>query len=141
MKHAMRWLPIMAAVSALFTMGTVSCRYAPKDEPGDTVAASVFEPVDTSSAAYKAKHKPKVVVDSVGIYVVGEASDRHQLQLISYPSRRDTTVFARKRRVKVTGNADIGHLVRITLGPNSRGDTVVTEVTEVVLPEAAKPAE
>lgn len=108
-----------------------SCRFAPKDEPGDTVAASVFAPIDTSSAAYKARKQKRVAKDSSGVFIVGKQSDRRRLQLIIYPSHRDTLVYRRSSDMAVYGNADFGHLVRIVLGTDKRGDTIVTQVMEV----------
>lgn len=121
-------------VMLLFIVGNAvlsSCRFAPKDEPGDTVAASVFAPIDTSSAAYKAKKRSRVAKDSTGVFIVGNQSNRKQLQLIVYPSHRDTFVYRRSSDMVVYGNADFGHLVRVVLDTTKRGDTIVTQVMEV----------
>lgn len=67
-------------VSALIvsTSVTMSCKFAKEDNPGDTVAASVFEPYepkakpDTATAAIVASSTK----DSVGIYYIGEGSGK-----------------------------------------------------------------
>ena len=46
----MKKLLIFALVTVLITFIHTSCKFAPKEELGDTVAASVFEPYDTTMA-------------------------------------------------------------------------------------------
>ena len=49
---------------------STSCKMASSDNPGDTVAASVFEPVDTSSHVAKSKNNTaniKNIKDSIVI--------------------------------------------------------------------------
>ena len=118
---------------AAMTVST-SCKMASSDNPGDTVAASVFEPADTSSHAAKSKNDTtniKNIKDSIGIFFVGEGSTKHNLQLVSYPSKRDTATYYKGKHLKVTGNADFGHVVRIGFYHLPTGDSIVTSVTEV----------
>ena len=114
---------------------STSCKMAPSDNPGDTVAASVFEPVDTSVHCKKIKcdtNNAKNVKDSIDIFFVGDGSTKHNLQLLSYPSKRDTSIYFKGRHLKVTGNADFGHVVRIGFYKLPTGDSIVTSVTELV---------
>ena len=118
---------------AAMTVST-SCKMASSDNPGDTVAASVFEPVDTSSHVAKSKNNTaniKNIKDSTDIFFVGEGSTKQNLQLVSYPSKRDTTTYYKAKHLKVTGNADFGHVVRIGFYHLPSGDSIVTSVTEV----------
>ena len=77
--------------------------------------------------------------DSTDIFYVGEGSTRRELQLVSYPSRRDTVVRFKARHIRVEGRADVGSVVRITLWASHRGDTVVKEV-KVIPAEDITPA-
>ncbi len=115
----------------LFTFS--SCRMSPKDEPGDTVAASVFAPIDTAALNRKARaaRKQAPVKDSTDIFYVGEASTTSELQLVSYPSRRDTIVYGKTRHLKRSGNTDFGHIVRIKLWISATGDTLVQRIDEL----------
>ena len=129
-------LLLLPVVSAFFVS---SCRMAPKDNPGDTVASSQFYPPDTAQLQRQADSA--VVAqqpDSIDIFYVGEGSTRHELQLVSYPSRRDTIMRSKARHIRVEGKADFGSVVRIKLWTSQRGDTLVKEVkvipTEKILP-------
>ncbi len=51
------------------------------------------------------------MTDSVGIYYIGSGSSNENLQLVSYPSRRDAFEYGKTRRIKVKGCADINHVV------------------------------
>ena len=118
-------LPVMSA----FFAG--SCRMAPKDNPGDTVASAEFYPPDTTQINRHRRADSTVVTqrpDSTDLFYVGEGSTRRELQLVSYPSRRDTVVRFKARHIRVEGRADVGSVVRITLWASHRGDTVVKEV-------------
>lgn len=108
---------------------TTSCRMAPKEELGDTVAAKVFEPIDTAALHRKQAAKMKNIKDSTDIFYVGPATDHKSLQLISYPSRRDTLLMGRARHIKRTGSTDIGHIVRIELWTKGK-DTLVSKIEE-----------
>lgn len=109
---------------------------APKDGPGDTVAASVFAPMDTAALNRKARVAKKAtpVKDSAGIFYVGEASTKGELQLISYPSRRDTIVYGKTRHIRRSGNTGFGHIVRVKLWISAKGDTLVQRVEEMASP-------
>ena len=92
------------------------------------------EPVDTSSHVAKSKNNTaniKNIKDSTDIFFVGEGSTKQNLQLVSYPSKRDTTTYYKAKHLKVTGNADFGHVVRIGFYHLPSGDSIVTSVTEV----------
>ena len=70
-------------------------------------------------------------VDSTDIYFIGEGSSRQLLQLISYPSKRDTITFSKARHIKVKGSADFGRVVRIGFYRLPSGDSIVKTVEEV----------
>ncbi len=113
---------------------TVSCRMAPTQDDGDTVAASEFYPPDTAAlhrAAAKRAAAMAAQPDSQDIFVIGPASTRHEVQLVSYPSHRDSALYAKSRRIRVRGNADVGHVVRAVFSANAQGDTIVTRITEL----------
>lgn len=129
-------LYVVAAIAATtFVTTTTSCKFAPEQNDGDTVAASEFEPIDTSAQhAQKVAKKDSVmksIVDSVGMYYVGSGSTKDRLQLLSYPSRRDTLEYGKTRHVKVKGSADIGHVVRIQFYLLNGKDSLVKYVEEV----------
>lgn len=112
-----------------FSLMTTSCRMAPKEELGDTVAAKVFEPIDTAALHRKQAAKMKNIKDSAAIFYVGPATDQKSLQLISYPSRRDTLTMGRTRHIKRSGSTDIGNIVRIALWTKDK-DTLVSRIEE-----------
>ncbi len=125
---------IVAATKSIST--TTSCKFAPDQVDGDTVAASEFYPEDTSAAHAKKMAKKaaaqKAIVDSVGMYYVGSGSTKDQIQLVSYPSRRDTLLYSKTRHVKVKGSADIDHVVRVDFYLLNGKDSLVKYVEEVV---------
>ncbi len=125
---------IVAATTSIST--TTSCKFAPDQVDGDTVAASEFYPEDTSAAHAKKMAKKaaaqKAIVDSVGMYYVGSGSTKDQIQLVSYPSRRDTLLYSKTRHVKVKGSADIDHVVRVDFYLLNGKDSLVKYVEEVV---------
>lgn len=112
-----------------FSLMTTSCRMAPKEELGDTVAAKVFEPIDTAALHRKQAAKMKNIKDSADIFYVGPGTDQKSLQLISYPSRRDTLTMGRTRHIKRSGSTDIGNIVRIALWTKDK-DTLVSRIEE-----------
>ena len=135
MKKILYFVAALAATSFITTMGT-SCKFAPDQHDGDTVAASEFYPEDT--AAIHAKKKAKMAAvkagkDSVGIYYIGSGSTKDIIQLVSYPSRRDTMIFSKTRHIKVKGNADINHVVRVDYYLLNGKDSLVKYVEEVEL--------
>ena len=120
---------LLLPVTSAFFAG--SCRMAPKDNPGDTVASAEFYPPDTTQINRHRRADSTVVTqrpDSTDLFYVGEGSTRRELQLVSYPSRRDTVVRYKARHIRVEGRADVGSVVRIKLWASHRGDTVVKEV-------------
>ena len=120
---------LLLPVTSAFFAG--SCRMAPKDNPGDTVASAEFYPPDTTQINRHRRTDSAVVAlrpDSTDIFYVGEGSTRRELQLVSYPSRRDTVVRYKARHIRVEGRADVGSVVRIKLWASHRGDTVVKKV-------------
>lgn len=133
-------LLLLPVVSAFFVS---SCRMAPKDTPGDTVASSQFYPPDTAKLHRQRQADSAVVAqqpDSIDIFYVGDGSTRHELQLVSYPSRRDTIMRSKVRHIRVEGKADFGTVVRIKLWTSQRGDTLVKEV-KVIPIENTTPTE
>lgn len=109
MKKLVLFFPLLWVVLSLST----SCKFAPSSDLGDTVAASVFEPEDTALTHKNLSKNVSKTVDSADIFVIGEGSTRQFLQLISYPSRRDTMTYAKHRPLKVKGSAQFGRIVRI----------------------------
>ena len=135
MKKILYFVAALAAPSFFTTMGT-NCKFAPDQHDGDTVAASEFYPEDTTAIHAKKKAKlaaMKTVKDSVGIYYIGSGSTKDIIQLISYPSRRDTMIFGKTRHVKVKGSADINHVVRVDYYLLNGKDSLVKYVEEVEL--------
>ena len=97
MKKILYFVAALAAASFITTMGT-SCKFAPDQHDGDTVAASEFYPIDTSAAHAKKMAKIAAIKngkDSVGIYYVGSNSTKDLIELVSYPSRRDTMMYSK----------------------------------------------
>ena len=133
MKKLLYFVAILFATSTVTT--TTSCKFAPNQDDGDTVAASEFYPEDTTTAHGKKQNKntsaPKAIVDSVGMYYVGSGSTKDQIQLVSYPSRRDTLLYSKTRHVKVKGNADIDHVVKVNFYLLNGKDSLVKYVEEV----------
>ena len=90
MKKILYFVAALAATSFITTMGT-SCKFAPDQHDGDTVAASEFYPIDTSAAHAKKMAKIAAIKngkDSVGIYYVGSNSTKDLIELVSYPSHK-----------------------------------------------------
>ena len=135
MKKILCFVAALAATTFITTTST-SCKFAPDQHDGDTVAASEFYPIDTS--AIHAKNMAKMAVvkagkDSVGIYYIGSGSTKDIIQLVSYPSRRDTMIYSKTRHIKVKGNADINHVVRVDYYLLNGKDSLVKYVEEVEL--------
>ncbi len=132
MKKLLLFFPIF-----LFVLGfSVSCKFAPSQELGDTVAAKVFEPIDTAVLKQQQREKMSKAKDSVNIFIIGEGSTRDKLQLISYPSHRDTMLFGKKRPVKVTGSAEYGRVVRIVFVMGKDSTKLVKQVGEIKMDTA-----
>lgn len=121
----------------LFVLGfSTSCKFAPSQDLGDTVAAEVFEPIDTAVLKQQQKEKMSKAKDSVDIFIIGEGSTRDKLQLISYPSRRDTLLFGKKRPLKVMGSAGYGRVVRIGFVRGKNRTKLVKQVEELKMDTA-----
>ncbi len=119
----------MGAGATLFT----SCKMAPKQDPGDTVAASVFAPIDTAALHRKQRAEQarlRNAKDSINIFYIGAGSTDKKIQLISYPSQRDTLTYSKARHMKRSGSTDAGHIVRVKFYV-SRGDSLVQGLEEV----------
>lgn len=116
-------------IAAAYTVG--GCRMAPSNDNGDTVAAKEFYPPDTTLLHKKRVAKARALAnakDSTDIFYVGPESNKQRMQLISYPSRRDTIIRGRTTHFHVTGNADVGHVVRIKIWVSDKGDSLVQRV-------------
>ena len=123
------YLLLLVAVVGLFP---TACKMAPADNPGDTVAASEFAPPDTAAINRRARAeaaKLAKVKDSVDIFYIGSGSTKQQLQLVSYPSRRDTLEYGKVRHLKRGGSTDVGSVVRVAFWV-SEGDSLVKSVEE-----------
>ena len=139
MKKILYAVAMLMATTLVTT--TTSCKFAPNQSDGDTVPASEFYPEDTSVQAKKAANDTaaqKAIVDSVGMYYIGSGSNKEKLQLVSYPSRRDTLLYGKTRHVKVKGCADIDHVVRVQFYLLHGKDSLVKAVEEVNLQAAQK---
>lgn len=136
MKKILYLVAALVATTFITTTST-SCKFAPDQNDGDTVAASEFYPEDTSAAHAKKTAKnaaaQKTIVDSVGMYYIGSGSTKDKIQLVSYPSRRDTLLYGKTRHVKVKGSADIDHVVRVDFYLLNGKDSLVKYVEEVDL--------
>ena len=133
MKKLLYFVAAMFATTTITT--TTSCKFAPSQDDGDTVAASEFYPEDTTALHAKKVAKnavdAKAIVDSVGMYYIGSGSTKDRIQLVSYPSRRDTLEYGKTRHVKVKGSADIDHVVRVQFYLLNGKDSLVKYVEEI----------
>lgn len=134
MKKLLYFVAAIVATTTITT--TTSCKFAPSQDNSDTVAASEFYPEDTTTLHAKKVAKnaaaAKAIVDSVGMYYIGSGSTKDRIQLVSYPSRRDTLEYGKTRHVKVKGSADIGHVVRVDFYLLNGKDSLVKYVEEVL---------
>ncbi len=133
----MKKLLYVVATIVATSMGvtTSSCKFAPSQNDGDTVAASEFYPeeetVKDSMKADSDTVDVRNIVDSVGMYYIGGGSTKELIELVSYPSRRDTFLYSKTRHIKVKGCADIGHVVRVQYYLLNGKDSLVKYVEEV----------
>lgn len=127
----MKHLAPLFLLYMLLTSVVAGCKFAPGNELGDTVAASVFEPEDTSLTHKKKVETMAEVKDSIGMYLIGEGSNKDILQLVSYPSCRDTMEYGKTRHIKVVGSAQIGNLVSVEFYHLSNGDSLVSKVIQI----------
>lgn len=136
MKKILYFVAAIAATTLITTTGT-SCKFAPEQQDGDTVAASEFYPEDTSSAHAKKMAKKTAeqaaIVDSTDLFLVGSGSNKDMIQLVSYPSRRDTFIYTKTLHVRVKGNADYNHLVKVDYYLLNGKDSMVKYIEEVKL--------
>lgn len=130
---------VLAVVAmAITALSLAGCRFARSYDDSDTVAASEFEPEDTAAAHRRAavaarRAMAAPAADSVGIYYIGDGSTRRTLQLVSYPSHRDTVAYGKTRHVRVRGSADIGKVVRVGFSVTRGGDSLVSDVEQIVM--------
>lgn len=126
-------LMLLVLVGGMLT----SCRFATSYKDGDTIAASEFEPADTSLASNLSKDTLKrvaqAVVDSTDIFYVGTGSTKQFLQLVSYPSKRDTLVYGKTLHIKVKGSADFNNVVRVRFYLLNGKDSLVSAVEQIVV--------
>lgn len=125
---------LIFAYICIAAMGvTTGCHFAKEQPLGDTVAASVFSPKDTTKVTNKKIVAEKAVIkDSTNLFFIGDGSSKHYLQLVSYPSRRDTFTYGKTAHVKVEGCADIGRVVSVKYYILPSGDSLVSKVVEKV---------
>lgn len=127
----MKKLLVFAYICVIATGITTGCKFAKEEPLGDTVAASVFAPEDTSTAKVKKTMAKAIAVkDSSDIFYIGAGSDKHYLQLVSYPSRRDTFRYGKTAHIRVEGSADTGRVVRVAYYLLPSGDSLVSKVIE-----------
>lgn len=129
----MRKILFLSFLVALAGLVPTACKMAPSDNPGDTVAASVFAPIDTAAINRKARAKAAKLAnakDSVDIFYIGSGSTKQRLQLVSYPSRRDTVEYGKTRHIKRSGSTDVGSVVRVAFWV-SGSDSLVKSVEEL----------
>lgn len=123
---------VLALVVGMLT----SCRFATSHKDGDTIAASEFEPADTSLVSKRQvkdtlNHVAQNIVDSTDIFYVGTGSTRQFLQLVSYPSKRDTLVYGKTLHIKGKGSADFNSIVRVKFYLLNGKDSLVSAVEQV----------
>lgn len=131
---------LLFIIAAALTMAfSTSCKFSHEQPLGDTVSAKVFEPLDTSALnkARLARTKTQKdsmagITDSTDIFFVGSGSTKHLLQLVSYPSHRDTTVYGKTAHLKVVGSAEIGNAVRVRYYVMPSGDSLVSRIEQYV---------
>lgn len=139
----MRKLLFFAIAVIFASMVSVSCRMAPNEQLGDTLAASVFEPEDTTTAVVAVAEPDSAaleevaqalasIVDSTDVFVVGAETNRQWIQLLSYPSRRDTTLYGKGQHFKATGSTEPGTVVRVKFYALPSGTRIVTRTEQVI---------
>ena len=126
----MKKIFIFAYIYAAAIGVSTGCRFAHEEPLGDTVAASVFSPNDTKRQKTKKVVAKVTVKDSTDIFYIGAGSDKHYLQLVSYPSRRDTFRYGKTAHINVEGCADTGRIVKVAYYILPSGDSLVSKVIE-----------
>ncbi len=136
MKKILYFVAAIAATTLITTTGT-SCKLGGVELVGVTGGACVFFAEDSSSGhGKKMAKKPAeqaAIVDSTDIFYIGSGSTKDIIQLVSYPSRRDTFIYSKTLHIKVKGNADINHVVRVDYYLLNGKDSLVKYVEEVKL--------
>ena len=127
----MKKLLLLFPIILITVFVSTSCRFAPKVELGDTIAAKDFEPIDTAALKQQQKKETTTGKDNADIFIIGEGSTRDMLQLISYPSRRDTTSYGKQRPLKIKGSTQFGRIVRIGFIPGKDSTKLVKTIEEV----------
>lgn len=128
----MRKILFMFVLAVAVGLFPTACKMAPSDNPGDTVAASEFAPLDTAAINRRARAKAAKLAnakDSVDIFYIGSGSTKQRLQLVSYPSRRDTLEYGKTRHLKRSGSTDVGSIVRVAFWVSGT-DSLVKSVEE-----------
>lgn len=128
----MRKILFMFVLAVAVGLFPTACKMAPSDNPGDTVAASEFAPLDTAAINRRARAKAAKLAnakDSVDIFYIGSGSTKQRLQLVSYPSRRDTLEYGKTRHIKRSGSTDVGSIVRVSFWVSGT-DSLVKSVEE-----------
>ena len=126
----MRKLPFFLLLLLISAFLPLSCRMQPRLDLGDTIPESVFW-FDTTKQKVVEKMET-VLRDSANVFYVGTGSTPTFLQLVSYPSRRDTLMAGKLRPLHVKGNADYGHVIRVMWTYRSDSDSIVSFVEEVL---------
>ena len=126
----MKKIFIFAYICAAAIGVSTGCRFAHEEPLGDTVAASVFSPNDTKRQKTKKVVAKVTVKDSTDIFYIGAGSDKHYLQLVSYPSRRDTFRYGKTAHINVEGCADTGRIVKVAYYILPLGDSLVSKVID-----------
>ena len=126
----MKKIFIFAYICAAAIGASTGCRFAHEEPLGDTVAVSEYSPNDTKRQKTKKVVAKVTVKDSTDIFYIGAGSDKHYLQLVSYPSRRDTFKYGKTAHINVEGCADTGRIVKVAYYILPSGDSLVSKVIE-----------
>lgn len=97
MKKLLYFAAVVIAATASVSTAT-SCKFAPSQNDGDTVAASEFYPEDTSALHAKKMARikaQKAMTDSVGIYYIGSGSSKENYNW--FPILQDETPLNTER--------------------------------------------
>ena len=81
----MRKILFLSFLVAAAGLVPTACKMAPNDNPGDTVAASVFAPIDTAAINRRARAKAVKLAhakDSVDIFYIGSGSTKDRKSVV-----------------------------------------------------------
>ena len=125
-------LGFIALVAALVLFG-VSKKFAVEEDPRLGQVGEILPGANCGGCGFAgcSGMAAALVKDSADIFIVGERSTQDQLQLISYPSHRDTFSYHKTRHIKVSGSAEIGNVVKISFYARDSGDSLVNKVIQV----------